>query len=141
MALIRNESATVLKLYSGDTGAFKLKATRKSGEPWTEHDRMQLTIRNESRIVLQRWYRLDDDEGLGNGVIQIEFHNQDTDEWEPGSYKMERRYDVNPRWKTGEAPEGKCVDALTSGNEMIDGDIVDTVVQGTLEILAVYGKI
>lgn len=141
MALEKNAAATELKLYSGDTGAFKIKATRKSGEDWTEDDRMQFTIRKEGTIVMQRWYRLDDDEGLGNGVIQIEFHNADTDEWDAGTYEMERRYAVSPRWKTGTAPSGKCVDALTSGNEMIDGDIVDTVVQGTLTIMPVYGKI
>ena len=141
MALIRNDAATELKLYSGDTGSFKIRARRASGEDWTEDDRMQLTIRGDNGIVMQRWYRLDDDEGLGNGVIQIEFHNADTDEWDPGTYQMERRYAVSPRWKTGTAPSGMCVNALTSGNEMIDGDIVDTRVQGTLEILGVYGKI
>lgn len=141
MALEKNADATELKLYSGDTGAFKIKATRQSGEDWTEDDRMQFTIKKENEIVMQRWYRLDDDEGLGNGVIQIEFHNGDTDEWSAGAYDMERRYAVSPRWKTGTAPSGKCVDALTSGNEMIDGDIVDTVVQGTLTILPIYGKI
>lgn len=141
MALERNESGTELRLYSGDTGSFVVSAVRASGQPWTADDRMQMTVRSDDRILLQRWYRLDDDEGLGNGVVQIEFHNGDTDEWSAGIYKMERRYAVSPRWKTGSAPEGKCVDALTSGNEMIDGDIVDTVVQGTLEIRGVYGKI
>jgi hypothetical protein len=33
------------------------------------------------------------------------------------------------------------VDALTSGNEMIDGDVVRTVVQGSITIAGVYGKI
>ena len=141
MALTRNENATEITIYSGDTGAFRVKAKRRSGEDWTEDDRMQFTIRDDNGIVIQRWYRLDDDEGLGNGVVQIEFHNADTDELEPGIYNMERRYAVSPRWKTGTAPAGMCVDALQSGNEMIDGDIVDTVVQGTLKINGVYGKI
>lgn len=141
MALTRNEDATEIKLYSGDTGSFKIHASRQSGEAWTAADRMQMTVRNDTEIVMERWYRLDDAYGLGDGVVQVEFHNSDTDEWAAGTYYMERRYAVNPRWATGSAPGGACVDALTSGNEMIEGDIVDTVVQGTLTVLGVYGKI
>lgn len=141
MALTINEAGTELKLYSGDTGSFKVHASRQSETAWTSADRMQLTIRNDTQIMLQRWYRLDDAYDLGDGVVLIEFHNADTDEWPAGVYQMERRYAVSPRWETGTAPDGRCVDALTSGNEMIDGDIVDTVVQGTLTILGVYGKI
>jgi len=88
----------------------------------------------------RRFYRLDDDEGLGNGVIEIQFHNNDTDEWDPGQYTMERRYDVHPYWD-GTAPTGMCVNALTAGVRMIEGDCVRTVVQGTLTILGVHGKI
>lgn len=137
----RNEGATEIRMHAGDTGAVKIHATRQTGEEWTENDRMLFTIkRNDGVIVLQRFYRLDDDEGLGNGVVEIQFHNNDTDEWEPGVYDMERRYDVNPRW-SGTAPEGRCVNALTAGVRMIEGDIVRTVVQGTLTINAVHGDI
>ena len=136
-----NASATEITMHAGDTGAFKIKATRQSGEDWTEDDRMLFTIMNGGGdIVLQRFYRLDDDEGLGNGVVEIQFHNNDTDEWEPGTYTMERRYDVNPRWD-GTPPEGMCVNALTAGVKMIEGDVVRTVVQGTLTIQGVLGKI
>lgn len=142
MALTRDEGAKNIALFAGDTGAFVLSATRESGEAWTEDDRMQMTVTNQTgEIVMQRWYRLDDDDGLGNGVIQIEFHNADTKNWTPGTYSMERRYSVSPSWKTGTAPAGKCVNALTSGNEMIGGDIVDTVIQGSLTIIGVIGKI
>jgi hypothetical protein len=135
-------TGTNISMHSGDTGAFKVKATRATGTDWTADDRMQMTVRNSNgTIVMQRWYRLDDDEGLGNGVVEIQFHNDDTDDWDAGSYAMERRYAVSPRWATGEAPEGACVDALTSGNEMIDGDVVRTVVQGSITIAGVYGKI
>lgn len=142
MALTRDKNATNLTMYAGDTGSFYLNATRLGGADWTENDRMQLTVASSSgEIVLQRWYRLDDDDGLGNGVILVQFHNADTKNLAPGTYSLERRYSVNPGWKTGSAPAGKCVNALTSGNEMIGGDIVDTVIQGTLNILAVTGKI
>lgn len=142
MALERNADATQISLFSGDTGSFIVEAALESGDAFTGFDRCQFTIVNGSgEIVLQRWYRLDDDDGLGNGAYLVEFHNQDTDEWESGQYETEFRYAINPRWKTGQAPEGKCVDALSSGNEMINGDIVDTVVQGTLTIKPVKGRI
>ena len=128
-------------MHAGDTGAFKVKATRTSGTDWTEDDRMLFTIRNASgEIVMQRFYRLDDDEGLGNGVVEIQFHNNDTDTWAPGLYSMERRYDVNAYWN-GTAPEGMCVDALTAGVRMVDGDVVRTVVQGSLTIQGILGEI
>ncbi len=141
MALERNANASVISLFSGDTGSFFIQAERESGEPWTENDRMQMTIKRGDTIMLQRWYRLDDQWDMGDGVMLIEFHNEDTDEWTPGTYAMERRYSVNPSWLTGEAPEGRCVDAIGSGNEMISGEVVDTVIQGTFTVRQIYGKI
>lgn len=136
-----NESGTEITMHAGDTGAFKVHATRATGVAWSNADRMLFTIKNGAGdIVLQRFYRLDDDEGLGNGVVEIQFHNNDTDQWESGQYSIERRYDVNPRWN-GDAPEGMCVDALTAGVRMIEGDVVRTVVQGTLTILGILGDI
>lgn len=141
MAFKVNDKGTEIVMHRGDTGAFKVKATRESGTAWTEDDRMLFTVRNGAgEIVLQRFYRLDDDEGLGNGVIEIQFHNNDTDTWPGGAYTMERRYNVNPRW-SGTAPEGMCVNALTAGVRMIEGDVVRTVVQGTLTIQGILGEI
>ena len=137
----RNADATAITMHAGDTGAFKVHATRKSGEDWTEDDRLLFTVTSPAGIiVMQRLYRLDDDEGLGNGVVEIQFHNNDTDQWAPGTYTTERRYDVNPRWD-GTPPEGMCVNALTAGVKMIEGDVVQTVVQGTLTIQGVLGDI
>lgn len=135
-----NETGTQITMHQGDTGAFKVKATRASGADWTEDDRMLFTIRKDGVVVLQRFYRLDDDEGLGNGVVEIQFHNNDTDTWETGSYDMERRYVVNPYWD-GTAPEGMCVNALTAGVRMIEGDVVRTVVQGNLTIGGILGEV
>lgn len=130
-----------ITMHAGDTGAFKVHATRKSGTDWTDDDRMLFTIRNANgEIVLQRFYRLDDDEGLGNGVVEIQFHNNDTDQWTPGVYSTERRYDVNPYWD-GTPPEGMCVNALTAGVRMIEGNVVRTKFQGTLTIQGVLGDI
>lgn len=97
----------------GDTGSFQVEAHRDDETDWTEDDRATLTIKNaEGSIVLERDYRLDDDEGLGNGVIGIEFQNSDTDTWNPGIYSWEMRYIVNPYYD--------------SNGKIIDGDIVRT---------------
>ena len=136
-----NYQTGAITMHKGDTGAFKVHATRKSGDDWTDDDRMLLTIRTAAgNIVLQRFYRLDDDEGLGNGVVEIQFHNNDTDTWPSGQYNLERRYVVNPYWD-GTAPQGMCVNALTAGVRMIDGDVVRTVVQGSLTIQGILGDI
>lgn len=135
-----NSDGTAVEMHAGDTGSFAVKATRSSGEDWSSADRMLFTIKSAEGIILQRFYRMDDDEGLGNGVMLIQFHNNDTDKWTPGTYTMERRYCVNPYWD-GTPPEGMCVNALTAGVRMIEGDVVRTVVQGTLTIKGVDGEI
>lgn len=130
-----------IKMNRGDTGSFWVSASRKSGDAWTEDDRMLFTIRNSTgEIMMQRFYRLDDQWGQGDGIVLIEFHNDDTDQWDPGQYSVERRYDVNPRWD-GTAPAGRCVDALTAGVRMIEGDIVRTVCQSSLTIDGILGEV
>ena len=130
-----------IKMHRGDTGSFKLQATRESETAWTEDDRALFTIKNQQgEIMLQRFYRLDDQWGQGDGIVLIEFHNDDTDTWETGQYSLERRYDVAPRWD-GTAPVGRCVDALTAGVRMIEGDIVRTVCQSSLTIDNILGEV
>jgi len=141
--MFNRDTAGNITMHRGDTGAFKVSATRSSGEDWTSADRLLWTIRNGSGdIVMQRFYRLDDDEGLGNGVVEIQFHNNDTDTWANGMYSAERRYIVNAYW-SGTAPEGMCVDALTAGVRILDGDIV-RVPQGgqtSINIGDIYGEV
>lgn len=130
-----------ITMHRGDTGAILVKATKKNGEAWTADDRMIFTIRNQSgEIVLQRFYRLDTD--AGNGFCLIQFHNNDTDEWENGQYFTERRYVINPKWD-GDAPTGDAVDALNAGVRMIDGDTVRVPENGqsSLTINDIYGEV
>ena len=130
-----------ITMHAGDTGSFKMKGTRKSGEAWTEDDRMLFTVKDQSgEVVLQRIYRLDDQYDLGDGVVLIEFHNDDTDQWSPGEYSTEFRYNVTPVWN-GTAPTARCVNALTAGVRMIEGSIVRTTIQSTLTIQGVLGDI
>lgn len=131
-----------ITMHAGDTGSFKMAAARKSGTAWTSDDRMQMTVTDQGgEIVMQRWYRLDDQYDLGDGKVLIEFHNDDTDEWEPGQYSTEFRFDVSPVWE-GTAPTGRCENALAyTGVRMIEGSIVRTVIQSTLTIVGVLGDI
>lgn len=135
-----DKSTWAIKMHAGDTGSEWLGGRRKSGTPWTSADRCLFTVRKGSEIVMQRIYRLDNQWGAGDGIFLFEMHNNDTDTWETGTYDTEWRFDVNPSWD-GTPPEGRCVNGLTAEAHMIEGDIVRTKVQSTLEIKAVYGKI
>lgn len=137
----RNPENGNITMHRGDTGAYTVQATRKSGAAWTEDDRMIFTIRDqEGEIMLQRFYRLDTE--LGNGVVVIQFHNGDTDTWKNGSYDAERRYVVNARWE-GEAPDGDCVNALTCGSRIVDGDVVRVPKKGQsgITLSDIYGEV
>ena len=130
-----------IRMNKGDTGSFWFSAARKSGAEWTEDDRMLFTVRNQQgEVMLQRFYRLDDQWGQGDGIVLIEFHNDDTDQWDSGQYNIEWRFDVDPVWD-GTAPTGKCVNALTAGVKMVEGSIVRTAIQSTLTIEGIHGEI
>lgn len=131
-----------ITMHQGDTGSFKIGATRGSGEAWTDDDRALFTVRNQQgEAVMMRYYRLDDQYDLGNGKILVEFHNDDTDQWEPGTYNTELRFDVSPVWD-GDPPTGRCENALLPGvAKMIEGPVVRTVIQSTLTIQNVLGEI
>ena len=131
-----------ITMHQGDTGSFKIGATRESGDEWTSDDRMLFTVKNgQGEIVLQRIYRLDDQYDLGNGKVLVEFHNDDTDTWESGQYSVEIRANISPIWN-GTAPTGRCVNALAAGvPQMIEGSIVRTVIQSQLTIDNIEGEI
>ena len=131
-----------ITMHQGDTGSFKIGATRENETAWTEDDRMLFTVKNgQGEIVLQRIYRLDDQYDLGNGKVLVEFHNDDTDAWEGGTYTTELRFVVGPIWD-GTAPTARCVNALSPGTpKMIEGSIVRTTIQSTLTISGILGEI
>lgn len=134
-----------VSMHRGDTGSYTVRASRKSGVPWTENDRMLLTIWDGDKPLLQRIYRLDSDD-LGNGVILIEFHNEDTDKLAIGNYPMERRYIINPIWDLpsgGSIPSERVVDALNTQAKIVDGHIVriPSAGQTTFVLQGVYGEV
>lgn len=136
-----NLDTMAIEMHQGDTGSFKIHAERGSGEAWTEYDRALFTVKDgQGEIVMQRIYRLDDQWDLGDGTILVEFHNDDTDSWNPGQYSTELRFNVSPIWQ-GTAPTARCVNALTTSAKMVEGSIVRTKIQSTLTISGVLGDI
>lgn len=131
-----------IRMNAGDTGSIKVRCKRTSGEDWPAEARMLYTISNgQGEIVIQRIYRMDDQWDLGDGVVLIEFHNDDTDDLEGGEYTVERRYDLSPIWD-GTPSTARCVNALAEGAaKMIEGVPVRTVFVGTLTIDSVNGRI
>lgn len=131
-----------IEMNAGDTGSFKVHCSRLSGETWPSTARMLWTVTSPTgEIVMQRIYRMDDQYDLGDGTVLIEFHNDDTDDWQPGTYQTERRYDIEPVWD-GTPSAARCVDALQPGTaQMIEGVPVRTVFKGTLTIENVQGRI
>lgn len=138
-----DKSTGNINMYAGDTGSFFVQFVRESGDAWPDTARMLYTIKSgDGTIMLQRIYRLDDQWDVGDGVILMEFHNDDTDQWIPGQYNTEMRIDVIPIWN-GTPSEARCVDQLGPGDhaEMVEGVPVRTVFKGTLTIYGVDGRI
>ena len=132
-----------ITMYAGDTGSFFMQFTRESGDAWPDTARMLFTVRNGAgEIVMQRLYRLDDQWEVGDGIVLFELHNNDTDDWEPGTYSTEMRIDLDPVWE-GTPSTARCVDQLGPGTHavMVEGVPVRTVFKGTLQINGVDGRI
>ena len=131
-----------IEMYAGDTGSIFFRIQRANGEDWPDTARALFTVKNgQGDIVLQRLYRLDDAWEVGDGIMLIEFHNDDTDDWEPGEYTTEFRANLEPVWE-GTPSEARCVNQLTAGAaQMVEGVPVRTVFKGKLKINSVDGRI
>lgn len=132
-----------ISMYAGDTGSFFVLFERESGDSWPDTARLLFTVKNgQGDIVMQRLYRLDNQWDLGDGIVMFEFHNDDTDTWEPGQYTTEMRINLDPIWE-GTPSSSRCVDQLGPGThaEMVEGVPVRTVFKGTLTINSVDGRI
>lgn len=133
-----------IDMHRGDTGAFKIAATKASGASWGEHDRMLFTVSAaDGTDKIRRLYRLDDERtetDLGDGIVQIEFHNDDTDSWAPGIYTTELRFIGDAVWDGAELMSD-CVDDLVSASHIIEGALVRTPLQSTLNIRNIIGEV
>ena len=138
-----NKETGDINMYAGDTGSFYMKIERESGEDWPDTARLLFTVKKANgENVMQRIYRPDDQWGVGDGVVLFEFHNDDTDDWEQGTYTTEIRANLDPIWK-GTPSSARCVDQLGPGEHavMIEGIPVRTVFKGSLTINPVDGRI
>ena len=128
-------------MYAGDTGSFFMRVSRENGDEWPSMARLLYTVKGAEGIVLQRIYRLDDQWGVGDGIILVEFHNDDTDDWTPAEYATEMRVSLEPVWD-GTPSTARCVNALAAGTaHMVEGVPVRTVFRGSLTINSVDGRI
>lgn len=130
-----------MSLYRGDTASFWIHAVKRSGDDWTDDDRMKFTVISPSgNIVMERHYRLDDQWSKGDGYALIEFHNADTDALDPGQYTLEIRFYIDAIWD-GTPSTARCVNALAEGAaQLIDGGDIKTVIHAALELRNVYGE-
>ena len=132
-----------ITMHRGDTGSLIVHAARSNESAWTSDDRMIFTVKNQQgEVVLQRFYRLDDQWGIGDGKVLIEFHNDDTDDWDNGQYFTERRYVIDPIWE-GTAPTSRCANALTANARIVEGSIVRVpeIGQSTMTLSDIYGEV
>lgn len=130
-----------VKMNAGDTGSYKIHVARDGGAEWTSDSRMLYTVTGVTGIVIQRIYRLDDQWGLGDGIILVEYHNDDTDSLDAGDYTIEGRVNVEPIWD-GTPSTARCVNALAEGTvKMVEGVPVRTLFKSTLHIDSVDGRI
>lgn len=130
-----------MSLYRGDTASFWIHAVKRSGDDWTDDDRMKFTVISPSgNIVMERHYRLDDQWSKGDGYALIEFHNADTEALDPGQYTLEIRFYIDAIWD-GTPSTARCVNALAEGAaQLIDGGDIKTVIHAALELRNVYGE-
>ena len=133
-----------ITMHRGDTGAFKIHAARESGEPWTADDRMIFTVRDGNGTTrLQRYYRLDTGRvvDFGDGVAEIELHNDDTDKWGDGSYTTELRFVILPVWDSADIPDGDVVTVGPDTPRMIEGGVVRTRIQASMTLKNVLAEV
>lgn len=114
-----------ITMHRGDTGAFYVNLSRSSGNEFTEDDRMMFKIRSGERVVMDRYYKLAEEE-TENGRVLVAFRNSDTDMLPAGTYNTEIRVAIDPVWLDG---------------EIVDGSTVRTVVQSTLTIIDVIKEV
>lgn len=112
-------ASSAITMHRGDTGAYFVQLRRKSGKPFVAGDVALYTVMQGSKIKISREYRLDDDEGYGNGRFLVAFRNSDTDTWAAGSYSTELRVVLNPIRTDGEVVDGDTVRTIQASKSTI----------------------
>lgn len=111
----------------GDTGMLTYRFSRKDGEPFVEgEDKAIYTVKNMAGTVIkEKIYDL----GATNGIVQLMYHNADTDTLPLGVYQ----YDIRV-----------VLGAIMQGGRVIDGNNVIThkdANQKTITLIATVGEV
>ena len=114
-----NPTNSAVTLHKGDTGAYYVQLTKKSGDDFEEGDVALYTVKQGATVMIEREFALDDDEGAGNGRFLIAFRNSDTDTWAAGTYNTEIRVILNPRRTSGAVVDGDTVRTITASKSTI----------------------
>lgn len=116
MFKVEGKKITITK---GDTAALTIRATNRT---FASVDRALFTITNKAGtdVLFREAYPLTD------GAFTVEFRNDQTDDFSPGSYKWQVRYVINPT-------RDDNTNDIISGAEVITPDEPqDFVVQNVL---------
>ena len=116
-----NIEGSTITLSSGDTGSMVINAT---GRTFGADDRALFTVSNENgtQVLMESEYEITD------GHFTVVFTNDLTDDWEPGTYKWEVRFVINPVRETVDGEQ------VITGGEVVNTPMIpqDLVVLGTL---------
>lgn len=114
-----NPNNSAVTMHKGDTGAYYVQLTKKSGDDFESGDVALYTVKQGANVFIEREFALDDDEGAGNGRFLIAFRNSDTDNWAAGTYNTEIRVILNPRRTSGAVVDGDTVRTITASKSTI----------------------
>lgn len=92
-----NKENSAIQMHRGDTGAYWVTLRKKNdGGDFEDGDVALFTVKQNDRILIDREYPLNDDDGAGNGRFLVAFRNSDTDTWPGGTYTTEIRVALHP---------------------------------------------
>lgn len=115
-------SGTRIRLTQGDTGILTINA-KDSDHVWTEADKAVFTARKQSGSLLVEMVLQPDPDGM----VQIPFTSDLSDNWKPGDYKWDIRY---------------VVDAVMEAGRVVDGrEVITPMTPGVLRIEEAVGRV
>ena len=116
-----------IDMHKGDTGSFWVQLELDDGSPFVEGDVALFEVLRGDETIIHREFDLQpaepDEITPGDGLFQIVFENEDTDQLDVTNYNTEIRVILNP---------------TREDNTVITGSTVRTLVQSSLNLRKVY---
>lgn len=120
-------TSMAVTMHKGDTGAYWVQLTLEGNDEFETGDVAIYEVCKDGTTLIHREYDLQPETPTdicpGDGKFLVSFVNSDTDTWVSGQYDTEIRVVLNP---------------LRTGNAVVDGDTVRTIIQSTIMIQDVY---